>query len=139
MAVSRTAKDVMDPNVVAIDASASILDSIKLMASTNSWSIVVEREKLPVGVITDRDVLRRCLAVDKSPERMKAEEIMSSPIITVDPAEHLGKVMETMVEKDIRRVFVVEDGKIIGKITQTKMFDDSLEVMATLSTLQYQM
>ena len=69
----------------------------------------------------------------------RVEEIMTSPIISVRPEEHLGKVMQTMVDKNIRRVFIVENGKIIGRITQTKMFDDSLNVMLNMSSLAYQL
>jgi CBS domain-containing protein len=139
MPVSLTARDVMDSKVSTIKGSAMVSDAIKLMVSNDVWSIIVENEGLPVGVVTDRDIFRRCLGLDGAPEKMRIEEIMSSPIISVSPDEHLGKIMETMVQKDIRRVFVVENGKIIGRVTQTKLFDDSLNVMESLSSLRYQM
>jgi CBS domain-containing protein len=137
--VSLTARDVMEKNVVYVDANATVSDAIRKMVSTNTWSLVVEKDGLPIGVLTDRDVLRRCLGKNMVPEKMKVEEIMTSPIISVSPGEHLGRVMELMVEKSIRRVFVVENGKIIGRVTQTKMFGDSLNVMLSLSSLSYQM
>ena len=139
MPVSLTARDVMDTKVLMVDSEKSVLDAIKLMVSTETWSIIVEKDGLPEGVATDRDVLRRCLAKGGSPEHMKVEEIMSSPIVTVGPDEHIGKIMEIMVQKDIRRVFVVENAKIVGRITQTKLFDDSLNVMESLSSLRYQL
>ena len=139
MSVSLTARDVMDSKVLMVDAVASVSDAIKLMVSTETWSLIVEKGGLPLGVVTDRDVLRRCLAKGIAPEMMKTEEIMSSPIISVAPDEHLGKIMETMVQKDIRRVFVVENGKIVGRVTQTKMFDDSLDVLESLSSLRNQL
>jgi len=139
MSVSMRARDVMDNKVVMVDASASVADAIKMMVSTETWSLIVEKRGLPLGVVTDRDILRRCLAKGIAPDMMKTEDIMSSPIITVAPDEHLGKIMETMVQKDIRRVFVVENGKIIGRVTQTKMFDDSLNVLESLSSLRSQL
>jgi len=48
-------------------------------------------------------------------------------------------VMETMVQKNIRRVFVIENGKVIVRITQTKLFDDAVNLMESLSSLRYQM
>jgi len=139
MPTSLTAKDVMDSKVTSIDAADSVFDAIQLMVSSDSWSIIIEKQGLPTGVVTDRDILRRCLAKGMDPAKKRIEEIMSSPIISVAPDEHLGKIMDTMVEKNIRRVFVVEKGKIIGKITQTKLFDNSINVLESLSTLRYQL
>ncbi len=137
--VSLTARDVMEKNVVTIAGSSTVLEAIKKMVSSNVWSLIVERNGLPVGLVTDRDVLRRYIGKDKSPDRTRVEDIMSAPIISVSPDDHVGKIMQTLAEKNIRRVFVVEEGKIIGRITQTKMFDDSLNVMLSISSLGYQM
>jgi len=134
-----TARDVMDSKVIFIDAAGSVSEAIKLMVSSDSWSIIVEEGGLPVGVVTDRDILRRSLARGMDSNRTKIEEIMSSPIISVPPDEHLGKIMDMMAEKNIRRIFVVENGKIIGKITQTRLFDNSINVLESLSGLRYQL
>jgi CBS domain-containing protein len=129
----------MDTNVVLVDASSSVSDVIRSMASSNSWSIIVERSGLPIGIVTERDVLRRCLAKGLNPDKTRVEEIMSSPIISVSPDDHLGKAMDLMVQKDTRRVFVVDNGKIVGKITQTKMFDNAVSMIESLASLKYQM
>jgi CBS domain-containing protein len=139
MPVSLTARDVMDSKIVMIDGSSSVNDAIQKMVSSDTWSIIVEKEGLPMGVVTDRDILRRCLGKGSDPAKMKIQEIMTSPIISVGPNEKLGAVMDTMVQKNIRRVFVIESGKIVGKITQTKLFDDTIAVMESLSSLRYQM
>ncbi len=139
MPVSLTAKDVMDTNVVIMNEASSVLDAVQKMVASNTWSIIVDREGLPMGVVTDRDILRRCLATGADPRKLKVGEIMSAPIISVGPAERLGNVMDLMVQKDVRRVFVIENGKIVGKITQTKLFDDTINVMESLSSLRYQM
>jgi CBS domain-containing protein len=61
---------------------------------------------------------------------------MSSPIETISPDASLGEAMAKMVEKNIRRLFVVEQGKIIGRVTQTELFENTLNVMMTLSSLK---
>ena len=139
MPVSLTAKDVMDSKVVIIDGSLSVQDAIQEMVSSDAWSIIVEKEGLPMGVVTDRDIFRRCLGKSFDPTKLKIQDIMTSPIISVGPGEKLGAIMDIMVQKNIRRVFVVESGKIVGKITQTKLFDDTIAVMESLSSLRYQM
>ena len=129
----------MDKDVIFLDASTSVLDTVKKMAGKNSWSVVVERQGLPVGIVTDRDVLRRCVSKGLFPDRMKVEEIMSSPIVTIGPDASAGEMMEKMVAASIRRLFVVENGKIAGKVTQTNLFQNSLNLMLTLSSMRHQM
>jgi CBS domain-containing protein len=136
---SLTAKDVMDSKVSFVEVSQTVLDTIKLMVAAETWSVIVQSQGRPVGVVTDRDILRKCLAKGYAPEKMKIEDIMASPIISVGPDERLGKIMDIMVEKNIRRVYVVENEKIIGRITQTKMFDDSLNLLESLSSLRSQL
>jgi CBS domain-containing protein len=129
----------MDSKVVSMDGSSSVNDAILKMVSSDAWSIVVEVAGLPEGVVTDRDIFRRCLGKGADPSRTKLKDIMSSPVVSVDPSERLGTIMDLMVEKNIRRVFVSENGKVIGKITQTKLFDDTINVMESLTSLRYQM
>lgn len=129
----------MDKSVIFIDASTSVLDTVKKMADKNSWSVIVERQNLPVGVVTDRDVLRRCISKGMLPDRMKIDEIMSSPIVTIAPDTTAGEMMEKMVEASIRRLFVVDNGKIVGKVTQTNLFQNSLNLMLTLSSMRHQL
>ena len=133
------ATDVMDKSVIFIDASTSVLDTVKKMADKNSWSVIVERQNLPVGVVTDRDVLRRCISKGMLPDRMKIDKIMSSPIVTIAPDTTAGEMMEKMVEASIRRLFVVDNGKIVGKVTQTNLFQNSLNLMLTLSSMRHQL
>ena len=127
----------MDAKVVSSDASSTVLDAIKKMVELNIWSLVVEKDGLPLGVVTERDILRRCIAKGLRMENVRIEEIMTSPLITIEPDAHIGEVMEKMVEKGIRRVYVVENGKVVGRITQTMLFEDSLNVMESLSSMRY--
>ena len=107
------------------------------MVEHNVWSLVVEKQGLPEGIVTEEDILRRCVAKDMRLETMKVEEIMTSPLITISADAHIGEVMEKMVEKGIRRVYIVENGKVTGRITQTMLFKDSLNMMESLSSMQY--
>ena len=128
----------MDHSVVVIDASRAARDVVGKMLEANVWSVIVERQGLPVGVITDRDVLRRCVGKGLALDKVNAEQIMSAPIITIDPDATLGEAMQRMVQKNVRRLYVVEGGKIIGRVTQTGLFENNLNVMLTLAALPYQ-
>lgn len=128
-------KDAMDTNVVSVDVSTPISSVIDVMIERGVWSVVVEKQGLPVGVITDRDILRRCLSKRLRPETCRAEEIMSSPLITIPPDESIMEAMKTMALKNVRRLFVVEKGKLIGRVTQAGLFSYILGVLMTLHDL----
>jgi len=129
----------MDKNVVSIDLNALVSETLKRMVETGVWSLVVERDGLAVGVVTDRDILRRCAVMGHYPDQVKVEKIMSSPIITVKPDATAGEAMRTMIDSNVRRLFVVEEGKIVGRVTQTGLFRHMLDVMMTLASLPHQL
>jgi len=139
MKISLKVRDVMDDKVYMIDEGASCRDAIKMMVEKGVWSLIVERDGLPVGVVTERDILRKVVAMDKRLDGVKVGELMSSPIITVSPDDPVGRAMELMVQNDIRRVFVVDEGRIIGRVTQTTAFKRILDVLLLLSDLSWYM
>jgi len=112
-----------------------VAEAIKKMLSSNVWSLVVLIRGLPEGVVTERDLIRRCFAKGLVPERLTVEKIMSSPLITIGPDATIREAMSLMVEKDIRRLFVVEEGKIVGRLTQGHLLESTLDMMSSLSSL----
>jgi len=129
----------MDSKIVTLNESSSVYDAIRKMVSSDTWSLIVDKEGVPLGVVTDRDIFRRCLGKGVDPSKMRISDVMSSPIVAVAPDERLGRVMDIMVEKNIRRVFVVESGKIIGRVTQTRLFDNTIDMIESLSSMRYQL
>ena len=126
-------RDVMDTKVVFIDSAATVTDAIKKMVQENIWSLVVEKIGLPMGVVITEDILSRCLAKGHNPDKMAVEAIASSPVITIGPDATLEQAANVMFQRDIRRIFVVEGGKIVGRITQQILFEDSFNMMETLA------
>jgi CBS domain-containing protein len=139
LAVRLRVGDVMDTNVVSVRSGTTVADAVKTMVKENVWSLVVEVKGLPEGVVTERDILRRCLAKGLLPDKVLVESIMSSPLITISPDANIREAMSIMVEKEIRRLFIVEKGKIRGRVTQTRLFESSLQVMLNLSNLSVQL
>ena len=125
----------MEKNVVTIGSDSTVAEAIKKMLSSNVWSLVVLIRGLPEGVVTERDLIRRCFAKELVPERLTVEKIMSSPLITIGPDATIREAMSLMVEKDIRRLFVVEEGKIVGRLTQGHLLESTLDMMSSLSSL----
>ena len=138
MPITIRVRDVMDTDVYLINVKRKVSEAINLMLEKGVWSLIVERNGLPVGVVTERDIIRRCISKGRDVKTVTVEEVMSSPLITIGPNEPIGEAMKLMTDRKIRRVYVVEEGKIIGRITQTKTFEYMLNIMITLATLPYQ-
>jgi CBS domain-containing protein len=126
-------RDALENNVFFLDAAKNVFQLIEAMVEKGVWSFVVTRGDMPVGVVTERDVLRRCIAKGLDPKGVRVESIVSSPIITISPDASLGEAMALMAEKNVRRIYVVEKGKIIGRLTQTGVFAQMLNLMMALS------
>lgn len=139
MRISLKVRDLMDDKVFMVDESSSCRDALKTMVEKGVWSLLVSRDGLPVGVVTERDIIKKVIVKGLNLDGVKVGEIMSSPIITVSPDEPIARAMELMAANDIRRVYVVEEGKIIGRVTQTNAFKKILDLLILLSDLTWYM
>ncbi|HID18038.1 TPA: CBS domain-containing protein [Candidatus Bathyarchaeota archaeon] len=135
MPISVRVRDLLDPNVVEVDTSTSIMDLVKIMVEKYVGTVVVTKEGLPVGEVTDRAVLEKCIAKGLDPTKVTAEDLMTAPLVTIEPEARLGEAIRLMLEKKIRRIFVVEKGKIIGSITQTGICMNMLNIAGALQAL----
>jgi CBS domain-containing protein len=131
-------RNMMDTNVVFVDEEESVADTVKLMLEQNVWSVIVTRDNLPVGVVTERDVLRKVIGKGYDTSLIKARDIASAPIYTISPDAPLGEALKIMVENNIRRVFVVDEGRIVGRVTQTESIKNMLNVLLSLASLHVQ-
>src|SRR5208337_4737804 len=128
----------MEP-VVTVSSDYTVSQALEQMIKAEVWSLLIERQGLPVGVVTDRDILIRCVARGRSPDKVNVEEIMSSPLITIETNKSAGEALHTMIEKHVRRLYIVDQGKIIGRVTQTGLSRNLLDVMIALSSVRQQL
>lgn len=135
MPISVRVRDVMDPKVVEVDVSTSVKEVARIMAENNVGTIIVTRKGLPIGEVTDRAILERCLVKGLDPEKTTAEDIMQAPLVTIGPESRIGEAIRLMLEKRVRRIFVVEKGKIVGSITQTGVCSSLLDIAGALQAL----
>jgi len=136
--ISVSVSSVMEP-VVTVSSDYTVSQALEQMVKTEVWSLLIQRQGLPVGVVTDRDILIRCVARGRSPDKVNVEEIMSSPLITIEMNKSAGEALHTMVEKHVRRLYIVDQGKIIGRVTQTGLSRNLLDVMIALSSVRQQL
>ena len=125
----------MQKDVVLVESSETIASAIKTMLEKNVWSLVISKDGLPVGFVSERDLIRRCFAKGLDPEHSYLESVMSSPLVTAGPDTPLIQIMALMTEKNIRRVYIVENGQIVGRITQTRAFAELINIMVSISRI----
>ena len=108
------------PPIITAKYSESIFTISTLMKEKQVSSIIIiDQNDKPVGIITERDIVRRVIADNKDPNTTKATEIKSQPLITVGPNAYLFNVCKIMEKNIIRRLPVVKDNAIVGIITIT--------------------
>jgi CBS domain-containing protein len=102
---------------VDINDNPSALDVAKLMVKHRIGSIVVieGNNKKPVGIVTERDIIKKVSAQNKSADQVAVRHIMSSPLITVKSIDSVDTAAETIAENKIKRLVVLEqDGSMVG-------------------------
>lgn len=110
-------RDFMSLNPLTINEDASVVDVAKKMAEKGVGSCFIERDGKVVGIVTERDIVRRVVAESREPLRVKASEIMSRPIVAVEPDTSIEDAVRVMAEKKIRRLAVIERNTLVGIIT----------------------
>jgi len=111
-------KDVMTKTVITIESNKTVIEAAALMAENDVANLIVMDDKTPIGIVTERDFVRRVLATGKPP-KTKISEIMSTPLRVIDPDAPLKEAARRMVRKRIRRLPVIKDNKLVGIITAT--------------------
>jgi CBS domain-containing protein len=107
----------MDKDFPSIGLDASVVEASKALAQAGMSYIIVLDKGKPKGMLTEDDLVRKVLAAEKDPRGMKVADIMSSPLITVDPDEDLIKASELMQKNGIKRLPVIKEGIIYGVLT----------------------
>jgi CBS domain-containing protein len=115
-------KDAMTQSVLMTTADKSIVDAAKLMKAEGRGSIVVVERNKPIGIVTERDFLKKVVAEGRSPKSVTVRDVMSSPLITVSPSTSLRDAGALMTSKKIRRLPVVQSNKLVGMITSADFF-----------------
>ena len=111
-------RDCMSENVVTITPEESAALAARLMTRHNLGVLAVcdYHGKLQ-GVVTDRDIITRCVAVDQDPSRVPVADIMSAQVETIAPEENAQAATERMARKQVRRLPVQERGRLVGMVS----------------------
>ena len=105
------------PGIYHVAPDDSVLDAIREMAQRGIGAVLVMDGAALVGIISERDYARNVILKDRSSKTTKVAEIMSSPVITVQPVTTLDQCMRTITDNRVRHLPVVEDGVVIGVLS----------------------
>jgi signal-transduction protein with cAMP-binding, CBS, and nucleotidyltransferase domain len=108
----------MSKSFAKVADDESVYHAARVMQENGSTEAVVVKKDTPVGIITERDILFKVVAAGLYPQRVKASEVMSSPLECVEDTSKVGDAIARMSKLGIRRLGVTQNGKIVGMITQ---------------------
>jgi len=125
-------ENVMHKNVIAVDSSVTIKDAAIMMTDAHVGCVVVTDGKSPIGIVTERDIVRRVTSKDL-PLSTTVSKIMTTPLITAKPDYTLWELAQLMKTKSLHKMPVEKDGHLVGMITATDLV--KLNCLATGSEI----
>jgi CBS domain-containing protein len=116
-------RDIVDTAFVTLDENTLVAEGAKTLYVQEQCTIVVTHldagtgQRIPVGIITERDIIFRVVAQNRGPFKVRLRDIMSAPIITIDEDKSIEEAMAILNKHKINRLPVVHDSSIIGIVT----------------------
>jgi len=103
--------------LLKIDGGASVIDAVRRMVGANVGSLLVTEDDEIVGIVTERDYLRRVALEDRDENEAAVREIMSGPLVVVGLETTIEECMALMTERRIRHLPVVDEAKVVGLVS----------------------
>lgn len=113
-------QNIMKKQVITVDSSITVKDAAKIMEDTGVGCVIVMEQNIAVGILTERDFVRRIVAHEK-PLSTFVKDVMSSPLIVVNPDESVWELAEIMKLRRIHKVPVVLENRLVGIVTATDL------------------
>jgi len=112
--------DIMKKDVISIDEAKTIKDAANMMNEARIGSIIITKDDTPIGILTERDFVTK-IAAKEIPLSTPLSEVMTKPLLVIEPNQTVWEVAEIMKNMGIHRVAVQEGNKIIGMVTTTDL------------------
>jgi len=114
-------RDIMEKNVITIDYDKTSLDAAQILTEKDISFLVIVKNDEPIGVLTERDLVKKIASEDKQASQVPLSEIMSHKFRWVEPSTEIEDAVQKMLNNNIRRLIVLENEKLVGVITQTDL------------------
>ena len=116
--MAKSVRDAMTENPRSIGASASVVEAARLMRDEHIGSLPITDDEELVGMITDRDITTRVVAEAADPKMTSVGDVVSRHLISIEPDEDLEEAVQLMASHQVRRLPVVENGRLVGIVAQ---------------------
>jgi len=113
-----TIANVMTKSVISVDVTITVNEAAKMMEDAKVGAVIVMENNLPVGIVTDRDFSVKVVS-HAYQITAPVKQIMSSPLISINSDETVRMAADLMHDRRIRKIPVIDDGKVVGIITAT--------------------
>ncbi len=115
-----TVKDIMNNSIISVDATITANEAAKMMEDTKVGAVIVMENNTPIGIVTDRDFAIKIVA-HAYQITTPVKQIMSSPLIATSPDETVLMAADLMYSRDIRKLPVIDNDKVIGIVTASDL------------------
>ncbi|MEM2250106.1 MAG: CBS domain-containing protein, partial [Candidatus Bathyarchaeia archaeon] len=112
-------EDVMVREVITIDEESSVREAAEVMNKFEIGCLIAVRKGKAVGIITERDLLKRVVAEARDVNKTKVKDVMSSPLVVVEPKMELEEAVRLMFQMKIKKLPVVDGKRLVGLVTLT--------------------
>jgi CBS domain-containing protein len=131
-------RDAMNKKVRIIKPDRSVREAAEIMSAHRIGSLVILKDHKLVGILTERNIMDHVVSKSRNSDEVKVEEVMTKEVVTISPDEDIEDAAELMTEKKIKKLPVVENGKLVGIITASDLIafeKNMIEKLAGLMTV----
>jgi CBS domain-containing protein len=116
-------RDVMKPKFDTVDGMATVAEALDTMSHVDTKTLIVKKRHVDdaIGMVVLSDISRKVLANDRAPDRVNIYEIMSKPVLTVDPNMDIRYCARLFAQFNLSRAPVVDEGEIVGIVSLTDL------------------
>ena len=107
--------------IVSVDSKSKVKDAARMMIEKGIGSLIANRDGLPFGIVTERDLMEKIVAAGADPGKITVGDVMTAPLTTIDADASIVDAARRMVEKRVKRLVVTDREKIIGIVSQTDL------------------
>ena len=125
-------KEIMKKYVITVDPEATLSDVSRIMTNNRVGSLVVVKGNKPVGIVTDSDIVT-VVAEGKNPKKVKIKDLEERKFISATPNDTMLHVIKVMVKNGVKRVPIIENGKLEGIVSDKEILLVSPELIEVLS------
>ncbi|PAV47131.1 histidine kinase [Pseudomonas sp. HAR-UPW-AIA-41] len=117
-------KKVLHTSIVSVTPETSVLEAVTIMADSDISALMVMSGDTVEGIITERDFVRRVARLERSAYATTVGEVMTSSLITVGPQDRTRYCMQLMIERNLRHLPVLDNGKLVGLLSIRDLVKD---------------